>query len=80
MNLLLLTLEEVEKMIKKLTSQELRQIQLEIATLICIKYPSLYRKIFGQAGYVMGEREALAGECLKGICEIDPVIKIILGY
>ena len=62
----------------KLTPSELRQIRLEFAVLICKKYPNLYKKLFNDKRYVMGENEAIVSKVLAALCETEPFIKIVL--
>ncbi len=64
---------------KSMTDKEMRSARLEIAVQLCHKYPSLFKKLYGNAGYVMAEKEAIASEVLKGLCEADPMIKTVLS-
>jgi hypothetical protein len=60
-----------------ISDKEMRSARLEIAVQICYKYPTLFKKLYGNTGYVMAEKEAIASEVLKGLCEADPIIKTI---
>ena len=61
-------------------NRELQALRIETAIQICIKFPSLYNKIYGKSRAPISDYESLAADILVGLCELEPCIKNILSF
>lgn len=70
---------EVRRMISK-ERDELRTIRIEIAVGICVKFPNLYPKIFGQSRAPISDYESSVAEILAMLVKCEPCLKKILDF
>jgi hypothetical protein len=64
---------------EKVNPVELRQIRLEIAFGICIKFPKLFGKLYSDKHFIMTETESDASEVVNALCKLEPTLKTVLA-
>ena len=60
--------------------RELQAVRIEVAVQICIKFPSLYPKIYGKSRTPITDYESAAADILVGLIKLEPSIKHILDF
>lgn len=70
---------EVSRM-GQMSSHDLRAVRIEVAINVCLRFPSLYNKIYGKSKAPITDYESGAADILVGLCKLEPCVKYILDF